>query len=72
VLDRLKLPVHDRLDPSEFSLEIRISQHSHRSDRSGEPVRPVKQQVGLEFVLQNSSVKRKEKVEQSTPEDGSA
>jgi hypothetical protein len=67
VIDRLKLLVHDRLGPSQFSSKKRISQHSHRSDRSGEPVRPVEQQVGQEFVLQNSSIKGKEEVEQSVP-----
>jgi hypothetical protein len=65
MFDRLKLPIHDQLGPSQSGPERRISQHSHQSDRSGEPVRPVEQQVGQEFVLQNSSVKGREKVEQS-------
>jgi hypothetical protein len=33
VFDRLKLPVHDRLGPSQSGPEKRISQHPHRSDR---------------------------------------
>jgi hypothetical protein len=51
VFDRLKLLVHDRLGPSPSGLEKRINQHPHRSDRSGESVGPVEQQVGQEFML---------------------
>jgi hypothetical protein len=66
IFDRLKLPVHDRLGSSQSSPEERISQHPHRSDRSGEPVRTIEQQAGQEFMLQKISVKEK-KVEQSIP-----
>jgi hypothetical protein len=41
VLDRLKLPVHDRLGLSQSGLEKKIGQQADRSDRPGESVRPV-------------------------------
>jgi hypothetical protein len=67
VFNRLKLPVHDRLGPSQSGAERRISKHAHQSDQSSEPVRPIEQQDGLELMLQNSSAKGREKVEQSIP-----
>jgi hypothetical protein len=63
VFDRLKLQVHDRLDPSQSGLEKGINQYTDRSDLHGEPVRSVEQDVKQEFVVQNSSMKGKEKVE---------
>jgi hypothetical protein len=67
MFDRLKLSVHDRLGPSQSGPEKRISQHPHRSYRSDEPIKPVEQQVGQEFVLHSDSTKGKEKVEQTVP-----
>jgi hypothetical protein len=63
VFDRLKLPVHDRLGPSQYGIGKRFNQHSNQLDRSSEPVRP----AGQEFMLQNSSTEGEEKMDQSVP-----
>jgi hypothetical protein len=65
VFDRLKLPVHDRLGPTQSGPAKRISQYTDQSDLHGGSVRPVEQDVEQEFVVQNSFMKGKEKVEQS-------
>jgi hypothetical protein len=63
VFDRLKLPVHDRLGPSQYGIGKRFNQHSNQLDWSSEPVRP----AGQEFMLQNSSTEGEEKMDQSVP-----
>jgi hypothetical protein len=48
--------VLDRLGPSQSSPKIRVGQHPHRSDWSGELIKPVEQQVGKEFTPKGSSI----------------
>jgi hypothetical protein len=63
VFDRLKLPVYDRLGTTQFGPAKRINQYTDQSYLHGGSIRPVEQDVEQEFVVQNSFMKGKEKVE---------